>query len=131
MTCMRQRTEAKGKPSCKQECIPVGFVPSATVAVSSAGGCLVPGGSGPGGSSPGRGCLVRGGICPGGSAPGGIPACTEADIPPVNRMTDRSKHSLRNFVADGNNRKSFQSKAKRPIDTPLTLVSCETTHLHE
>ena len=32
---------------------------------------------------------------PGGvSAPGGcgIPACTEADIPPVNRMTDRCKN---------------------------------------
>ena len=71
----------------KQECIPVGCVPSATVAVVG-GGCLVPGGSGPGG------CLVLGGSGPWGvgawSRGGGIPACTEADPPhPVNRMTGR------------------------------------------
>ena len=59
------------------------------------GGCLVPGGVWPGG------CLLHGGVCsrgvsgPGGlSAPGGsgsgggIPACTEADTPPVDRILD-------------------------------------------
>ena len=35
------------------------------------------------------------GLLPGGSAlggDGGIPACTEADTPPVNRMTNRCKN---------------------------------------
>ena len=43
------------------------------------GGCLL---QGVGGGLPGPGgvCLVPG---------GGIPACTEADPPPVNRMNDR------------------------------------------
>ena len=43
------------------------------------GGCLLPGGSAPGG-----GCLLRG-EC-------GIPACTEADTLPLNRMTNRCKN---------------------------------------
>ena len=34
------------------------------------------------------GCLPPGGV----SAPGGIPACTEADTPPVDRITDTSKN---------------------------------------
>ena len=62
----------------KQECIPVGCVSSAAVAVPSPGGGVwsrrV---SGP------WGCLVREGV---------IPACTEADPPPVDRMTDRRKN---------------------------------------
>ena len=64
--------------------------------VCSQGGCLLPGRvSAPEGGE----CLllggglVMGGVCSqGGSGPGGvsaIPACTEADPPPVNRMTDR------------------------------------------
>ena len=50
------------------------------------GGCLLPGvgvGSAPGG------CLLSGVCSQGGS---GIPACTEADPPPVNRITDTSKN---------------------------------------
>ena len=63
-------------------------------------GCLVWGVSGPGGVwswgrclPPGR-CLVLGGVCfQGVSTPGvGIPACTEADTPPVNRMINRCKN---------------------------------------
>ena len=39
------------------------------------------------------GCLLLGGLLQGVSAPGGIPACTEADTPPlVNRMTDGCKN---------------------------------------
>ena len=57
-------------------------------------------------SALGEGCLPGGGVCSRGvsalgavwfwgvSAPRGcgIPACTEADTPPVNRMTDRCKN---------------------------------------
>ena len=46
------------------------------------GGCLLWGVSGS------RGCLLQGGVCSG----GGIPGCTEADTPPVNRMIDRCKN---------------------------------------
>ena len=61
-----------------QECIPVGCVPSATVAVcwggvSSPGGCLLP-----------EGCLFLGGCLFGG---GGWYPCTEADSPHVDRQT--------------------------------------------
>ena len=63
-----------------QECIPVGCVPSAAVAVCwggvSARGCL------PGGCLPGGVCLE--GVCP-----GGLPKCMLGYTPPpVNRMTD-------------------------------------------
>ena len=66
----------------EQECIPVGCVPSAAVAV-----CWRRGGV----------CL-HGGVCPGGvSAWGGVSAqvvsargcLTDTPIPPMNRMTDR------------------------------------------
>ena len=57
----------------KQECIPVGCVPSATVAVCW-GGVPDPGGGG---------CAWSGGV-PGATGVG-IPACTEAD-PPVDRQ---------------------------------------------
>ena len=59
------------------------------------GGCLVPGG-----------CLLQGGAWSRGGG-GGIPACTEADTPTVNRMTDRcQKYYLgHNFVAAGKNLK--------------------------
>ena len=69
--------------------------PTSALGVSAPGGCLLPGLSAPGGvcswevgvcssrvSAPG-GCLL-----PGGLFPGGIPACTEADTPPVNRITN-------------------------------------------
>ena len=66
--------------------------------VCSEGGVCSGGVSGPRGSAPGglsalgvsdpRGVCSRGGVCSG----GGIPACTEADTPPVNRMTDACKN---------------------------------------
>ena len=56
----------------QQECIPVGCVPSATVAVSG-GVCLLPGG-----------CQLWTAVS---ALGGGIPACTEADLPPVDRQT--------------------------------------------
>ena len=65
---------------------------------SGGGGCLLPRGvSAPGGmSAPERG------VCSGGvSGLGGvcIPACTEADTPPVNRMTHKCKNiTFANFV---------------------------------
>ena len=72
-----------------QECIPVGCVPPLVdriMAESASRGGSGPGGggvSGPGGSAPGGVCLVRG---------GGIPACTEAEPPPVDRITDACKN---------------------------------------
>ena len=58
-------------------------------------GCLLRGGvSAPGGVCSRGVCLFPGGcLLPGRSARGGgIPACTEADTPPVNRITDRCKN---------------------------------------
>ena len=84
-------------------------VPSAAVAVSRGGGCLLPGGVcsggcllrrgllGGGGVCSGGGCLLLGGVC---SLEGllsggcGIPACTEADTPtpPPRGQTDACKN---------------------------------------
>ena len=76
----------------KQECIPVGCVPSASVAICGEGMCLPRGVCLPGGVFQG-GCLP-GGCLPGGCLPRGvcIPACTGADTPLVDRMTDRRKN---------------------------------------
>ena len=52
---------------------------------SQGGGCLLLGGSGPGGV-PALGGLVLGGVC---SQGGGIPACTEVDPPPPREQNDR------------------------------------------
>ena len=66
------------------------------------GACSGVGGSGPGGwfvcsgggvSGPGGGCLIRG-VC--------IPACTEADTPPVESQTPVKTLPWPNFVAAGN-----------------------------
>ena len=61
-------------------------------------------------------CLLLGGcLLPGGSAlgGGGVPACTEADTPPVNRITDACKNmALAHFVAAGKN-------TELSFDTPL------------
>ena len=85
----------------QQESIPVGCAPSAAVTVVGGGvsarGCvLAQGGGVPGqegvpawGDVPAWGCACPERVY----LPGGrgvcIPACTEADPPPVNRMTDR------------------------------------------
>ena len=64
--------------------------------------------SGGGVWSGGGGCLVYGVSGPGGSAPRGvwsggyIPACTEADPPPVDRQTPVKILPWPNFVAAGN-----------------------------
>ena len=57
-------------------------------------------------SAKGR-CLPRGDFCPGGVCPRGvcsggcIPVCTEADTPPVDRMTDRCKNiTFANYVCE-------------------------------
>ena len=89
--------------STEQECIPVGCIPSAAVAICW-GGCLprglsarggvCPGGGGvcPGGICPGRGCLSRG-VSPVGVCPGGVyPSMHWGRHPPVDRMTDRCKN---------------------------------------
>ena len=108
-----------GKNRWKQECIPVGCVPAARWPY--AGVCLLRGGGGvcsQGGWS--KGGLVPGGICSGGvSSQGGlvlggsgsggglllegcIPACTEADTPPVDRHMLVKILPWPNFVAAGN-----------------------------
>ena len=88
--------------------------------VCAPGGCLVPGVSGSRGVSAPEGCLVPGGVCSGGvPAPrggfwswggvcvcsgGGIPACTEADTPPLWTESQTPVKTLPwpNFVAAGN-----------------------------
>ena len=47
----------------EQECIPVGCVPSAVVAISGGGGGVCPGGYLPGGECLPGGCLPGGGVC--------------------------------------------------------------------
>ena len=85
----------------KQECIPVGCVPSATVAIS--GGVLRGGVSAPGGGAWSEGgvcsqggCLVRCGVsAPGGGWSGGVwyPSMHWGrPPPPVDRMTDTCKN---------------------------------------
>ena len=68
----------------KQECIPVGCVPSASVAVSRGGGCL------PGGCLP-KGCLLGRGICLGGVSTGGASAWGRCllDTPPPRDQNHR------------------------------------------
>ena len=56
-----------------------------------------------GGLLRGEGCLLPGGLLGGG---GIIPACTEADPSPVNRITDMCKNI--NFVAGGKNTAIFR-----------------------
>ena len=72
---MNQVVDGNSEPSCKQECIPVGYVPSATVAVCR--GVPGPGGACSRGGAWSGGCLLRRVPGPGGcmvwvvSAPGG------------------------------------------------------------
>ena len=97
----------------QQECIPVGCVPSAAVAVCWGGGACSRG-------MPGRGgCLLLGGACSrgpysqgdawlgggcsqGGSDPGGVVSQHALRQTPLWTDTHLLKHNLRNFVADGN-----------------------------
>ena len=86
------------------------------------GGCLLPGGSDSGGCLLTGGCLLlgggvcsQGGVCfQGGVCSGGwcLPACTQADIPPVNRITDTSKNI------------TLATTSLRPVITP-----CESEYL--
>ena len=72
--------------------------------------------SGPGGVWSG-GCLILGGVCSqGGLLPGGcgIPACTGADTPPVNRMTDRCKNI------------TLATTSLRPVMNPIVKVASQT-----
>ena len=101
------------KSILKQECIPVGCVPPASVAVSERGVC--PGGSAWQGVSSCQGgvCLpggvyLPGGDCPGGLCQGGVcPGRGVCHTPPVNRMTDRRviKHYLPATSFAGRNNK--------------------------
>ena len=68
----------------KQECIPVGCILSAAVAVCWGGGVSARGVSAQGAVSAQGGQCLPGGVC--------IPACTEADTPLVDRMTDRCQN---------------------------------------
>ena len=105
--------------SFQQECIPVGCVPSAAVAVSAPGGRGVSSPAGGvwsgvvgvlllGGVSASRRCLLPGGVCSrgGGLLPGGhllrgggVSQHAPRQTLPVNRMTDRCKNiTFANFV---------------------------------
>ena len=85
----------------KQDCIPVGCVTSAAVAVSC--GCLPGGVSAQGGVCPG-GVSAQGGVCLGCvSAQGCVSAWGGVCQTPLNRMTDRCKNiTLPQLRADGN-----------------------------
>ena len=96
--------------SLKQECIPVGCVPSAAVAV-----CW--------GVSAPRGCLLW---WWGWSAPGGVVSQHALrQTPPVDRQTCCIEHNLRNFVPDGNNKtiKSYDILGLRLANAPTSLGS--------
>ena len=94
--CLLWGVSAPRGMSAPGECLLRGVSALGGWGVSAPGGCLLPGGvcSGRVGVSALGGVCSWGGVCSGGSAPGGcgIPACTEADTPPVNRMTDRCKN---------------------------------------
>ena len=72
--CVTPHSKLKGQPKvmCKQECIPVGCVPSTAVAVSWMGGVSARRVSD-------QGVSVQGGVCPGGCLPGGV--CPEGWLP--------------------------------------------------
>ena len=137
------------KSISKQECIAVGFVPAAHWPYAGGGlpgrGCLLPGGSPWQGVLPSGGSPCRGGSPWQGGSPwwvvslagGGIPACTEADLPPVNRMTDRCKNitlattSLRPVIIGTIAVTTSQTRHWRPVkkkpSSALRLSGCETT----
>ena len=104
--------------SFQQEYIPVGCVPSAAVAVSAPGGCLllrVVSGPGWGGVLLLGGCLLPGGVCSRGASARGRGVVSQhapRQILPVNRMTDRcKKHNLR----------KLRLRTVKSIESTLTL----------
>ena len=110
----------------RQECIPVGCVQSAAVAVPGRGECLPRGkvSACQWGVSACQGCLLARDVClPVGCLPargvsacqGGLPAggVSARQTSPVDRMTDTCKTlPCRNCVADGNNKNIPVSKRK-------------------
>ena len=64
----------------------------------------------------GRGACFLGGCFPGRRC--GIPACTEADSPPVNRMTDRCKNI------------TLATTSLRPVKIPIMPTLCILKNLH-
>ena len=109
----------RGRP-IKQECIPVGCVPSSAVTAGGGGGFW--------------GCLPGGCVCPGVCLPGGcIPACTEADTPsPVDRRTDRcKKHYLAATSLRTVNMSTKPEAGRNPTITPKNGVLHHFTHGHK
>ena len=106
---LSSRVFAGERKHYQQECIPVGCVPSAAVAVSVGRGdpgvCLPRGCVCPGVVYAGRGVYAGGVSTWGGvvSAQGGV-----CQTSPVNKVTCVKSLSCRNYVADGNN-KSLRS----------------------
>ena len=117
----------------KQECIPVGCVPSAAVAICW-GVCLPMGGSLPGGVCPRGVCPERGvsvqgdvrpgGVCPWGVCPGG---CLPKGVSFQRGECLRTEWHMpvktlpwRNYVADGKNT-LLSPSANRPHMLTLTL----------
>ena len=102
-------------------CIPVGCVPAARwpyyARVCFPGGCLLPGGSGPGGVWSQGVCSWEGGLVPGGLLPGGIPACTEADPPP-----------LILFSCGQNHRRMYLKHYLGPTSLPVIINELQYVH---
>ena len=95
----------------KQECIPVGCVPSTAVAVYWGGGCL-------------RG----GGVCLGGCLPAGVSACGPGrGVSARCLWTEFLTHACENitFVADGN-QTFLRLRNNSPIE--INLVNYAVTH---
>ena len=112
------------KHMLQQECIPVGCVPSATVAVCWGGACswgvLAPGG-----------CLLRGGVLWGAACSrgylllGGVVSQHALRQTPSCRQTDRCKNTnLCNFVADGKYKTEKEIKCERFPPTVSITASC-------
>ena len=86
---------------------------------------LVPGGvSGLGGSGPGRGVCSRGVSAPRGC---GIPACTEADTPPVNRIT----YTCKNITLATTSLRPVKIREQAAKIIYQSLISKNSTHLSE
>ena len=106
--CLKEQTIEK---ILEQECIPVGCVPATRWPYARV--CFWGGVCSGGAGVCSRGCLLRGGVCSGGvcSRGGGgwcgIPACTEADTPPLLTESQTPVKTLPwpNFVAAGKNGK--------------------------